>query len=57
MHAPIMQRASELIDLFCLFDETAVEFLEDLSVPAYKIASFENNHLLLIEKAAQLENP
>jgi N-acetylneuraminate synthase len=53
-HAPIMQRAGEL-GLICFsspFDETAVDFLEDLGVPAYKIASFENNHLPLIAKAA-----
>ena len=46
-HEPIMNRASEL-GMICFsspFDETAVDFLEDLHVPAYKIASFENNHI------------
>ena len=55
-HQPIMERAKKL-GLICFsspFDETAVDFLENLNTPAYKIASFENNHLPLISKAAIL---
>jgi len=58
-HQPIIERACEL-GLICFstpFDETAVDFLETLYVPAYKIASFENNHLPLIRKAASTGKP
>jgi len=58
-HEPIMKRANEL-GIICFsapFDETAVDFLEDLNVPAYKIASFENTHLPLIKKVASTGKP
>ena len=58
-HAPIMQRAREL-NLICFsspFDETSVDFLLQHDVPAFKIASFENNHLPLIKKAASTGKP
>ena len=58
-HQPIMELANEL-GLICFsspFDETAIDFLEELDVPAYKIASFENNHLPLISKAASTGKP
>ena len=58
-HQPIMERAVER-GMLCFsspFDETAVDFLADLNVPAFKIASFENNHLPLIRKAASTGKP
>lgn len=58
-HAPIMERARQL-GLLCFsspFDEAAVDFLETLEVPCYKIASFECIDLPLIRKAASTGKP
>jgi pseudaminic acid synthase len=58
-HKLIFDRCKELgmIGFSTAYEPTAVDFLEELDVPAYKIASSENTYLHLIKRAAQTGKP
>jgi len=58
-HSAIFKRAkkNKIICFSSPFDETAVDLLESLGNPIYKIASFEINHLPLLRKVAKTKKP
>ena len=58
-HKPIFERCREkgIIGFSTPFDSTSVDFLETLEIPIYKIASFENIDLPLLQKVARTGKP
>lgn len=58
-HKEIFSRALKhgMVAFSSPFDETAVDFLEGMNVPLYKIASFENTDHILLKKVGRTRKP
>ena len=58
-HKPVFDYAKSLglVAFSTPFDESAVDFLESLDVPAYKISSFENTDWPLLKKVGKTKKP
>lgn len=57
---PKLMEEAQKLGLVCFsspFDFTAVDFMEEMNMPAYKIASYEINDIPLIRKIAKLHKP